>query len=151
MFPNHNDIRNYVETESPHSSKDSSCHSKKENVGNVSESAAFSSTTNYARSSTETSLSQCVPGKETAASTSDVDTSFTVHKVRTTTECEEIVREMFPFLELEEIKKTLIDCNMNVEVAISTILGEKGMCHATVHYRILVGKYLVLTVTCYML
>lgn len=104
-------------------------------MDNISESAACSSTTNYARSNT--SVSPCVSGRDTVASTSDVDTSVTVHKVRTTTECEETVGEMYSFLE--------------PETAISTILEEKSAVCVILHYRILVGKYLVLTITCDML
>jgi hypothetical protein len=39
---------------------------------------------------------------------------------------------MFPNLEQEKITKALMDSNMNVEGAITIILGEtdKGMCYA---------------------
>ena len=85
---------------------------------------ASESTTSSAQPTAETPPS---PGGDNVASTSCTNTSVTL-----LSKCEEIVSDMFPGLEQERITKALMDSNMNVEEAVTIILGEtdKGMYYA---------------------
>ena len=116
MVTTPNDIRNYAAVDTPHSNL-----SKIGSVNNV----ACSSATNSTQSVAEACPSSCLSGKDNVQSTcSYTDTS--VATICTNNRCkEEIVHEMFAFLE-EKISHALTDCNMNVQEAINKILGETG-------------------------
>ena len=112
-----NDVRSYMERPTIQLSQKTS-HPTKPLV------AASESTTTCAQPAAVTSQ---LPEGGNIASTSSTDTSVTL-----LSKCEEVVRDMFPNLEQEKITKALMDSNMNVEGAITIILGEtdKGMCYA---------------------